>query len=121
MWLLIVWLVMGVTALCGALCYGELSARYPEAGGGYVYLREAYGPAVAFMYGWMAFLVMDPGLSVAELAELGVRRISVGGALARVAWAAVLATAERIKAGSFDGLAAGASGKQLNDVFGSFT
>jgi hypothetical protein len=50
-----------------------------------------------------------------------VRRISVGGALARVAWAAVLATAEKIKAGSFDGLAAGASGKQLNDVFGSFT
>ena len=63
LWLLVVWLTMGVTALCGALCYGELSARYPEAGGGYVYLREAYGPAVAFMYGWMAFLVMDPGLT----------------------------------------------------------
>lgn len=63
MWLLIVWLTMGVTALCGALCYGELAARYPEAGGGYVYLREAFGPAVAFMYGWMAFLVMDPGLT----------------------------------------------------------
>ena len=63
MWLLIVWLVMGAMALCGALCYGELAARYPEAGGGYVYLREAYGPAVAFMYGWMAFLVMDPGLT----------------------------------------------------------
>jgi len=65
MWLLVVWLVMGAMALCGALCYGELSARYPEAGGGYVYLREAYGPAVAFMYGWMAFLVMDPGLTAA--------------------------------------------------------
>ena len=61
--LLLVWLIMGAMALCGALCYGELSARYPEAGGGYVYLREAYGPAVAFMYGWMAFLVMDPGLT----------------------------------------------------------
>ncbi len=55
MWLLVVWLTMGAMALCGALCYGELSARYPEAGGGYVYLREAYGPAVAFMFGWMAF------------------------------------------------------------------
>jgi APA family basic amino acid/polyamine antiporter len=65
MWLLVVWLTMGAMALCGALCYGELSARYPEAGGGYVYLREAYGPAVAFMYGWMAFLVMDPGLTAA--------------------------------------------------------
>src|ERR1041384_4834330 len=63
MWLLVVWLAMGAMALCGALCYGELSARYPEAGGGYVYLREAYGPAVAFMYGCMAFLVMDPGLT----------------------------------------------------------
>src|SRR6187401_212901 len=62
---LAIWLVMGVMALCGALCYGELAARFPEAGGGYVYLREAYGPAVAFMFGWMAFLVMDPGLTAA--------------------------------------------------------
>jgi APA family basic amino acid/polyamine antiporter len=65
LWLLVVWLTMGAMALCGALCYGELAARYPEAGGGYVYLREAYGPALAFMYGWMAFLVMDPGLTAA--------------------------------------------------------
>src|ERR1051325_1703510 len=65
MWLLVVWLAMGAMALCGALCYGELSARHPEAGGGYVYLREAYGPAIAFMFGWMAFLVMDPGLTAA--------------------------------------------------------
>ena len=64
-WLLVVWLLMGGMALCGALCYGELAARYPEAGGGYVYLREAYGPALAFLYGWMAFLVMDPGLTAA--------------------------------------------------------
>ncbi|HYP01875.1 MAG TPA: amino acid permease, partial [Pyrinomonadaceae bacterium] len=60
-----VWLVMGLMALCGALCYGELAARFPEAGGGYVYLREAYGSAVAFLYGWMAFLVMDPGITAA--------------------------------------------------------
>ena len=65
LWLLVVWLAMGAMALCGALCYGELAARYPQAGGGYVYLREAYGPAVAFMYGWMALLVMDPGLTAA--------------------------------------------------------
>jgi len=64
-WLLIVWLLMGGMAVCGALCYGELSARYPEAGGGYVYLREAYGRPVAFLYGWMAMLVMDPGLTAA--------------------------------------------------------
>lgn len=64
-WLLVVWLVMGAMAACGALCYGELAARYPEAGGGYVYLREAYGRPVAFLYGWMAMLVMDPGLTAA--------------------------------------------------------
>ncbi|HEX7295250.1 MAG TPA: amino acid permease, partial [Pyrinomonadaceae bacterium] len=64
-WLLVVWLVMGGMALCGALCYGELASRYPEAGGGYVYLREAYGRPIAFLYGWMALLVMDPGLTAA--------------------------------------------------------
>ncbi|HKR01632.1 MAG TPA: amino acid permease [Pyrinomonadaceae bacterium] len=63
--LLVVWLVMGLAALCGALCYGELAARFPEAGGGYVYLREAYGPRMAFLYGWMLLLVLDPGLTAA--------------------------------------------------------
>ena len=69
-WLLIVWLLMGAMALSGALCYGELAARYPEAGGGYVYLREAYGPAVAFLYGWKCLLVMDPGITAALAAGL---------------------------------------------------
>jgi len=64
-WLLIVWLLMGFMALSGALCYGELAARTPEAGGGYVYLREAYGPGVAFLYGWKCMLVMDPGITAA--------------------------------------------------------
>ena len=65
MWLLIVWLVMGAMALSGALCYGALAARFPEAGGGYVYLREAFGPMVAFLYGWKCLLVMDPGITAA--------------------------------------------------------
>src|SRR3989449_7971954 len=64
-WLLIVWLMMGVMALSGALCYGELAARAPQAGGGYVYLRHAYGPGVAFLYGWKCLLVMDPGITAA--------------------------------------------------------
>lgn len=62
---LVVWLVMGAMAVCGALCFGELAARYPQAGGSYVYLREAYGRPIAFLYGWMALLVMDPGLTAA--------------------------------------------------------
>ena len=65
MWLLAVWLVMGAMALSGALCYGELAARFPEAGGGYVYLREAFGPRLAFLYGWMCLLVLDPGITAA--------------------------------------------------------
>ena len=64
-WLLVVWLLMGAMALSGALCYGELAARAPVAGGGYVYLREAYGPGVAFLYGWKCLLVMDPGITAA--------------------------------------------------------
>ena len=62
-------------------------------------------------------LVLDPDVKVAELADLGVRRISVGGALARVGWGAVIAAAERMKAGSFAGLASAAPGKKLNDAF----
>lgn len=64
-WLLLVWLAMGIMALSGAFCYGELAARFPAAGGGYVYLREAYGPRLAFLYGWMSFLVLDPGVTAA--------------------------------------------------------
>lgn len=64
-WLLGAWLLMGGMALAGALSYGELAARYPEAGGGYVYLRETYGRRLAFLYGWKCLLVMDPGITAA--------------------------------------------------------
>jgi len=62
-WLLVIWLLMGAMTLSGALCYGELASRFPLAGGSYIYLREAYGPATAFLYGWMNLLVLDPGLT----------------------------------------------------------
>ena len=65
-------------------------------------------------------LMWGPDFTVAELADLGVRRISVGGALARVAWGAVLAAAEKMRDGSFDGLAGAVSGKRLNDIFAGF-
>lgn len=65
-------------------------------------------------------LMWGPGFTVAELADLGVRRISIGGALARVAWGAMLKAAEQIRGGSFDGLAAGEPGKKLNEIFGGF-
>src|SRR2546421_4471728 len=94
-WLLVVWLVMGLMALAGALCYGELATRFPETGGGYVYLREAYGERLAFLYGWMLFLVLDPGLTatfavglasyasyIVPLSPLAIKFLAVGTILA---------------------------------------
>jgi basic amino acid/polyamine antiporter, APA family len=64
-WLLVVWLLVGAMALSGALCYGELAGRFPRPGGTYVYLQETYGSRVAFVYGWMCLLVLDPGVTAA--------------------------------------------------------
>jgi APA family basic amino acid/polyamine antiporter len=60
-WLLLAWGVAGVLTICGALCYGELSAMMPRAGGMYVYLREAYSPLWGFLYGWTLFSVIETG------------------------------------------------------------
>lgn len=65
--LLLVWVVGGLLALAGALSLAELGAAMPEAGGLYVYLREAYGRLPAFLLGWGNLLVMESG-SVATLA-----------------------------------------------------
>jgi len=62
-WLLGIWLLIALMTLSGALCYAELASRFPEAGGTYVYLREAYGDGLAFLYGWTVLLVLDPGLT----------------------------------------------------------
>jgi APA family basic amino acid/polyamine antiporter len=64
---LLVWLVAGVLSLLGALTYGELGAARPDAGGLYSYIRDAFGPLAAFLYGWTAFFVICPG-SIATLA-----------------------------------------------------
>src|SRR5437016_9278760 len=62
---LVAWVVGGVIALAGAFCFGELGARRPRAGGGYVYLREAFGPLPAFLYGWALLLVIATGATAA--------------------------------------------------------
>src|SRR6267378_906107 len=58
---LFAWAVGGVIALIGAFCFGELGYRRPKAGGGYVYLRETWGPLPAFLYGWALLLVIATG------------------------------------------------------------
>src|ERR1700729_1236329 len=62
-----VWVFGGMLTLFGALSYAELAAALPEAGGEYVYLREAYGPLWAFIYGWTQMWVAKSG-SIATLA-----------------------------------------------------
>ena len=55
--MLLSWFVGGLFALCGALCYGELGAMYPHAGGDYVFLRESFGKAAGFVSGWISLIV----------------------------------------------------------------
>jgi len=64
-WTLGLWLACGALVFAGALTFGELASRYPESGGLYVYLREGFGPRAAFLYGWQALLIMDPGITAA--------------------------------------------------------
>ena len=67
--ILLAWLVGGLLTLAGALTYAELGAAMPEAGGQYVYLREAYGPMAGFLFGWILFLVyMTGGIAALALA-----------------------------------------------------
>ena len=60
-WLLMVWIIAGAVTVAAALSYGELAGMMPQAGGQYVYLREAYNPMVGFLYGWTLFLVIQTG------------------------------------------------------------
>jgi len=60
-WLLMAWALAGVLTITGALCCSELAAMWPRAGGQYVFLREAYGPFVGFLFGWSLFLVVQTG------------------------------------------------------------
>ena len=65
------WVVTAVMTIIGALCYGELAAMMPKAGGQYVYLREALGPLWGFLYGWTLFLVIQTGTIAAVCVGFG--------------------------------------------------
>jgi APA family basic amino acid/polyamine antiporter len=60
-WLLLAWAVAGLMTITGALCCAELATMMPRAGGVYIFLREAYGPAIGFLFGWTLFLVVQTG------------------------------------------------------------
>src|SRR6184192_3876755 len=60
-WLLLAWVLAGLLTITGALCCSELATMMPRAGGVYVFLREAYGSSIGFLYGWTLFLVIQTG------------------------------------------------------------
>jgi APA family basic amino acid/polyamine antiporter len=72
---LLVWVLGAAFSLCACFAFAELGSMFPDSGGQYIYLREAYGNLVAFLYGWMLFTVANGGtiaaLSVASAAYAG--------------------------------------------------
>ncbi|MDQ3130058.1 MAG: amino acid permease, partial [Acidobacteriota bacterium] len=64
-WVLIAWIAAGFLSLAGALTYAELSAMKPQAGGEYVFLRDAYGRVSSFLYGWMQIFIAKTGSQAA--------------------------------------------------------
>lgn len=67
-WLILIWIITGILTLTAALSYGELSAMFPQAGGQYVYLREAFNRLTGFLFGWSFFTVIQAG----SIAAVGV-------------------------------------------------
>jgi APA family basic amino acid/polyamine antiporter len=79
-WLLLgLWVAGGLLTLIGCLCYAELGARRPEAGGSYVYLREAFGKLAGFLFGWTMLLVIYSGSAAAVATIFGSYATSVFG------------------------------------------
>jgi len=96
---LFAWVLGGAVALIGAFCWGELGQRRPRAGGGYVYLRETFGPLSAFLYGWTLVLIIATGAIAAvavtfadyTLALVGLpQRFSVPLAVAAIVFLAAI-------------------------------
>src|SRR5256886_4486710 len=78
------WIVGGAIALIGAFCFGELGRRCPRAGGGYVYLRETWGPLPAFLYGWALLLVIAAGAIAAVAVTFANYALALAGLSARL-------------------------------------
>src|SRR4029077_1889853 len=75
------WAIAGLLTITGALCCSELATMMPRAGGVYVFLREAYGPSIGFLYGWTLVLVVQTGtiaaVAIAFAKFLGVFVVAV--------------------------------------------
>lgn len=87
--ILLAWLLGGLIALAGAFVYAELAVWRPNVGGVYVYLRDAYHPIVAFLYGWTLLLVVQTGGMAAVAMTFGYYARELGGSGLSPAWLAV--------------------------------
>jgi basic amino acid/polyamine antiporter, APA family len=70
-WLLVAWLFAAVVTVAAAVSYGELAGMFPDAGGMYLYLREAFSPLIGFLYGWTLFTVIQTGTIAAVAVAFG--------------------------------------------------
>src|SRR6202162_2329071 len=68
--ILTAWIIGGGVGLIGALCFAELGARRPQAGGGYIYLTETFGPLAAFLYGWTFLFIINSRGTAAGLVAI---------------------------------------------------
>lgn len=84
-WVILVWIAAGILSLAGALTYAELSAMKPEAGGEYIFLRDAYGRVWSFLYGWMQIFIAKTGSQAAVAVAFAIfLNDLLGGALKQV-------------------------------------
>ena len=90
--MLLAWVVGGIVAMCGALALAEAAALFPSAGGMYVYLREAFGPLTAFLFGWLYLVIIPTGAGAIALvfSEYLGRLVPLTPALVRLVAAAIL-------------------------------
>ena len=90
--MLLAWVVGGIVAMCGALALAEAAALFPSAGGMYVYLREAFGPLTAFLFGWLYLFIIPTGAGAIALvfSEYLGRLVPLTPALVRLVAAAIL-------------------------------
>jgi len=110
------WVAGAVIALAGALCFGELGRRRPYAGGGYVYLRDAWGPLPAFLYGWALLLVIATGAIAAVAVTFADYALALGGFPRRLAVPIAVAAIVFVSLVNYYGVRPGAALQNLFTV-----
>jgi APA family basic amino acid/polyamine antiporter len=102
-----VWVLGGAVAMAGALCFAELGALKPHAGGGYIYLRDAFGPLPGFLYGWTELLVINSGGIAAVSVTFATYAVSLAGLPGRATAPLAIAAIALLSAVNYFGIKPG--------------